>query len=215
MRASIHGERQQDVSSACLRSGGFPAPAQGGKPANATQEKKHGSRQRNRGRGLRLIGHQLRDRGTARGHAEEQVKAVLGSSEAGFADHAAKRPATPAVTKAMIKACMNSIERAVLGHAGPRLRANAVREPIAVGEGTVGAARRDLEHPLFGCKVEDDPLVLLHLDRIDGRSRSGTRKGGEGEKGSGKKRFHGKLELGKGLPKEANRVTADRGSRFG
>ena len=114
MRASIHGERQQDVSSACLRSGGFPAPAQGSKPANATQEKKHGSRQRNRGRGLRLIGHQLRDRGTARGHAEEQVKAVLGSSEGGFADHAAKRPATPAVTKPMIKACMNSIERTVL-----------------------------------------------------------------------------------------------------
>ena len=83
------------------------------------------------------------------------------------------------------------------------------------GERSVGAARRDLERSLLGRKIEDDPVVLLHLDRIDGRSRSGTRKGGEGEKGGGKKRFHGKLELGKGLPKEANRVTAGRGSRFG
>jgi len=31
MRALIHGERQQDASTACLGLGGFPARAQGGK----------------------------------------------------------------------------------------------------------------------------------------------------------------------------------------
>ena len=64
-------------------------------------------------------------------------------------------------------------------------------------------------------KIEDDPVILFHLDRIDGRGRSHPGKGGERENGGGKKRFHGKLELGKGLSEEANKVTVRKESRFG
>ena len=64
-------------------------------------------------------------------------------------------------------------------------------------------------------KIEDDPVILFHLNGIDGRGRSHPGKGGERENGGGKKRFHGKLELGKGLSEEANKVTVRKESRFG